>query len=149
MKRMMILVIVVFGLMVSHSWSGENIQQSVIDWKLLSDNLVHAIKTPNEGLQISAMQLIIRYTPYLNVKEAKSNLEEIFWTSEDPRLRILAIVTLYSVDTSLTVFLINRRRNFEKNKKVLALCQLILKAHYLRQSDRMSSERIQVLTRVE
>ena len=69
------------------------------DWNTFSDNLVKALQSDNDGLKISAMQLIIKYGDKVWVHDATFQVYQIFKEHENPRMRQLALVTLYKMNS--------------------------------------------------
>lgn len=69
-------------------------------WRAFSQNLINALNSGNEGLQISAMQLVIKHADKVWVHEAAYSIYQIFCNHENPRVRQLALVTLYNINNS-------------------------------------------------
>jgi len=69
-------------------------------WRAFSDNLINALKSGNEGLQISAMQLVVTHADNVWVHDAVYDIYQIFCNNENPRVRQLALVTLYRIQNN-------------------------------------------------
>ncbi len=67
------------------------------DWKSFSKQLVKSVKSENEGVRISAMQQIIRFSDSVKVTSARYVVMEKFLTAKDRGVRQLALVTLYKI----------------------------------------------------
>jgi hypothetical protein len=74
--------------------------QAEDQWLTFSDNLINALKSGNEGLQISAMQLVVRHADNVWVHEAAYDIYQIFCNHENQRVRQLALVTLYKIQNN-------------------------------------------------
>jgi hypothetical protein len=66
-------------------------------WRAFSDNLIKALQSGNEGLQISALQLVNKHADKVWVHEAAYDIYQIFCNHENRRVRQLALVTLYRI----------------------------------------------------
>lgn len=86
-----------------------------VDWKAYSKSLVKAVKSSNEGVKFSAMQQIIRYADKVSVSPARYEVMDIFLTSNNRQVRRLALVTLYKINNSLDMGLLERQIKFEKD----------------------------------
>jgi len=69
------------------------------DWNTFSDNLVQALQSDNDGLKISAMQLIIKHGDKVWVHDATFQVYQIFKEHENARMRQLALVTLHKINS--------------------------------------------------
>ena len=99
---------------------------SKTDWNVYSKNLVTALKSDNLGLQVSAMQQVIKYKDYINVDRAALDLVRIYRRHKDDRMRQLALVTLYSAKNDWAMGIIKRDFNFECCPKVKRLMAAML-----------------------
>ena len=93
-------------------------QTREINWNAFSKNLVIAIKSGNPGLQQSAMQHIIQYADNLNVKDAVWDLSRIMRFNDNCRVRRLAMVTLYKINTDKALGYLTQNLKFEKDQGV-------------------------------
>jgi hypothetical protein len=67
------------------------------EWNTFSDNLIQALKSENDGLKASAMQLIIKHADRVWVHEAAYEVYKIYRNHENDKMRQLALVTLYKM----------------------------------------------------
>lgn len=88
-------------------------------WNVFSKNIVKAIKSPNEGLRLSAMGMIIRYGDSLNVEDAVYDIMRLFRSHKDVRVRRLALVTLHKIQNKWVIYFLKRNQKFEKNEGIL------------------------------
>lgn len=101
-----------------------------VNWEAFGKNLVKAIQSDNEGLQQSAMCMIIRYADYLNVKDARFDIVRIFRSHKNPRVRQLAMVTLYQMKDGWAMYFLKRNIKFEKDECILKQNCCIVNAYY-------------------
>ncbi len=73
-------------------------QEGKVDWEMFGENLMWGLTSENEGLQRSAMQFIIKYADSLDINEASPDVYQIFSSHENPKVRQLALVTLYKMN---------------------------------------------------
>ncbi len=93
MKKLITLSLVfVFVFMFSNAFASD-------EWETFSDNLVQALQSENDGLKISAMQLIIKHGDKVWVHDATFQVYQIFKEHENPRMRQLALVTLNKINS--------------------------------------------------
>jgi hypothetical protein len=119
MKHPQYLILILLIALVSFSWSQEGIQNTEADWTAFSKNLVRALGTSNEGLQISAMSMVVRYGEYLDVNDAVFNVVRIFRNSKNPKIRQLALVTLHKMQNKWAMGFLKRNLKFEENETIL------------------------------
>ena len=67
------------------------------EWNTFSDNLIQALRSDNDGLKASAMQMIVKYPGKLWVHEAAYDIYVIFREHPNEKMRQLALVTLYKM----------------------------------------------------
>lgn len=127
MKRLshtltLILTFVIF-LSFSNLFADEPQELKNCDWSKFSECLIKAIKSENEGVKLSAMQLMIRHSDKVEVAEARYEVMDLFFNSEKQNVRRLALVTLNSINHPLDMGLLQRQLKFEDDpviKKHLA-----------------------------
>lgn len=100
-KVVTISLVFVFAFMFSNAIASD-------EWNTFSDNLVQALQSNNDGLKVSAMQLIIKHADKVWVQDATFQLYQIFKNHENPRMRQLALVTL---DKIKSTWFMNELRN--------------------------------------
>lgn len=129
MKRVA-MILALIGLLVGSSVFAANDDWEKLvaktDWKAYSKNLVAALKSDNLGLQVSAMQQVIKYKDYLDVDRAVLDLVRVYRRHKDDRMRQLALVTLYSMKNDWAMGIVKRDFNFECCPKVKKLMAVIL-----------------------
>ena len=112
-----------------------------VNWDVLSENLVHALKSDNSGLQQSAMRLIIQYADHVHVDAAIFNLMRLYRQNDDSKVRQLALVTLYKIGNTYAMDFVKRNLKYETDQKVIKLSNAILN-DYNRLASTESSEAI-------
>lgn len=105
------------------------VQAQQTDWEAFGKNLVKAIQTGNAGLQQSAMQLIIRHADNLDVDAAGLDILHIFRKSDNPKVRQLAMVTLFKMQHKYAMFYLKRNLAFEKDECIRKQCCCILQEY--------------------
>lgn len=99
---------------------------STVDWEAFSTNLVHALASDNDGLHVSAMQLIIKYGDRLDVNRARFDVMRLYRDHEDDRVRRMAVVTLGTMQNGWALGFLTRSIDFEKNPAVRHTMQAVL-----------------------
>lgn len=85
------------------------------NWNHFSVNLEKALKTPNLGLQQSAMRLVIKYGNKLDVKNALSDVVALYMNHQDEQVRDLALLTIYRMDSQKAMELLDERHDIDYN----------------------------------
>lgn len=116
-------------------------------WEAFSKNLIRALESTNEGLQISAMRMIIRYSDNLDVKDAAFDLVRIFRNHHDQRVRRLAMVTLYHIQNDWAMYFLKRNRQFEKDKTILRQSCCIVNAYYRKHKSTSDNEQLHLISK--
>ncbi len=112
-----------------------------VDWDAFSENLVKAIQSDNEGLQRSAMGMIIRYAEYLNVKDARFDVVRIFRSHKNSKVRQLAMVTLYHMKDDWAMYFLKRNIKFEKDECIRKHCCCIVNSFYAEKEAKKAKKR--------
>jgi len=86
-----------------------------IDWDKFSKSLVKALQSNNEGVQLSAMQLVIKYGDKVDVSAARYRVMDIFMKHKDQKVRQLALVTSYVIHNPFDLGLLERQLKFEED----------------------------------
>jgi len=98
-------------------WAGlVQAQTRDVNWDAFSTNLIKAIKSGHPGLQQSAMQRIIQYADNLDVEDAVWTISQILRFDDDYRVRRLAMVTLYKINSDKALAYIGQNLKFEKDQ---------------------------------
>lgn len=97
-----------------------------VDWSCFSKNLVIALQSDNEGLKCSAMQLVIRHHENLDVSAAVWDVMTVFRNHPNPRMRMLALVTLHHMKHSRAMFILKRNLKFEKDPAIARMNRCVV-----------------------
>ena len=97
-----------------------------IDWQAFSTNLIKAIKSSNEGLQLSAMQQVIRSSDSLDVVLARYVVMDVFMNHKDQQVRQLALATLSKIDNPMDIGLLELHYKWEKNETIKKMINNVL-----------------------
>ena len=117
-------------LVITFSFSVANAQTQDVNWEAFSKNLVKALKSDNEGLQLSAMGMIVRYGDQLDVDEAVFDIVRVFRLHDNSRVRILAMVTLHKMQNEWAMYYLKRNMEFESDECVKKQCCRIVNTYY-------------------
>lgn len=93
------------------------------EWNTFSDNLVQALRSDNDGLKASAMQMIIKHEGKVWVHDAAYDVYVIFKEHENPKMRQLALVALYKMQNDW--FLESIKDDFEEETNPAIRHQLL------------------------
>ena len=93
------------------------------EWNTFSDNLVQALRSDNDGLKASAMQMIIKHQGKVWVHEAAYDIYVIFKEHENAKMRQLALVALYKMQNDW--FLDSIKADFEEETNPAIRHQLL------------------------
>jgi hypothetical protein len=107
-----------------------NAQDHEVNWEAFSKNLVKALATDNEGLQLSAMGMIIRYSDRLDVDDAVFDIIRVYRLNKNHRIRILAMITLHKIQNDWAMYYLRRSMEFETDERVQKQCFRILNTYY-------------------
>ena len=115
MKRSLIVVLFLVFAGAQLVWSGTNEMNANTDWEVFSKNLVKAVQSDNEGLKVSAMQQIIRYSDNLDVSAAACDIVKIYRNHKNDRVRQLALVTIYKMQNKWAINCLRTAVRYEKS----------------------------------
>ena len=127
------------------SLNQANAQERDVNWDAFSKNLVKALATDNEGLQLSAMGMIIRYGENLDVDEAVFDIIRIYRLNKNHRIRILAMISLHKMQNDWAMYYLRRSMQFESDERVQKQCCRILKTYDANQKKVEERERQELL----
>ena len=85
-----LLVILVF----STGFAGEE----DVDLNKLNEGLVMAVRSDHEGLQLSALMLIIEHSDKLKVDQLSNDIYNIYSSHENDKFRQLALIALHKMN---------------------------------------------------
>lgn len=88
------------------------------DWCKFSECLVKSVNSDNEGVRLCAMRLIIRHADRLDVNDARYAVMDVFMNHKDPKVRQLAMVTLYKINHPLDMGLLELQLKFEEDPMI-------------------------------
>lgn len=104
---LIIIGVIIFGLQAANG--------SEINWKGFSKNLIKALKSDNPGLQQSAMQMVIRYGDWLDVKEAEFDVMRVFRNHKNQSVRQLALTALVNMNSKWAIGFLRTQIEFESD----------------------------------
>lgn len=90
------------------------------DWDTFSQNLVAGLQDGNEGVKLSALQMIIRYGDHLDVRAAEFEVVRLFRGHEDRQVRRLAAVACSRLKSDWAMGFLRMSEAFEKDDRVQA-----------------------------
>jgi len=122
--KLFVLLVVLMAFGLQDAYSGE------AKWDNFSKNLVIALKSDNEGLRRSAMNLIVRYGESLNVDEAVFDVVQIFRYSDNQKERRLALIALYKMQNDWSMYFLKRHMKFEDNPTLKHQIAVIVQEYY-------------------
>lgn len=134
MRRPIILILILLIVFNSLIWGEDAVQNTKVNWTAFSRNLVKAIATQNDGLRISALSMIVKYSENLDVDDAVFDIVWIFRNSNDTRVRQLALVTLHKMENSWAMDFLKRNLKFEENETIRNQSFCIVKDYYAKKS---------------
>ena len=117
MKRTFIILTVFVFVISLFSFSGLYAKETP-DWESFSKNLVKALKSSNEGLQVSAMQLVIKYGEKVDVDDAVLDLVKLYRNHKDVRVRQIALVTINVIGNDWAIGIVKRDFAFENSQRI-------------------------------
>ncbi|RMH80093.1 MAG: hypothetical protein D6681_18830 [Calditrichaeota bacterium] len=89
------------------------------DWKTFNKNLIQALRSGNEGLQMSALQLIIEHAPRVDMEEPLYDVMRIYRNHSSVQMRRLAFVALTKIDNSQVRYFLKRQLRFESDPVII------------------------------
>jgi hypothetical protein len=95
------------------AFSGEQAETNQVNWNAFSKNLVKAISSDNEGLQRSAMRLIIHHAENVNVDQAVFDLVRIYRSNKNEKVRQMVVVALYRIQNKWAMDFLKHDLKFE------------------------------------
>lgn len=87
-------------------------------WEAFSENLITALGSENEGLQVEAMRLAIQYASEVDVRAARFDLMRLYRDHENEAVRRMAVVTLGTTGDGWAMGFLRRSVQFEKSPSV-------------------------------
>ena len=90
------------------------------DWSVFSENLVAGLQGDNEGVKLSALQMIVRYGKHLDVRDSQFEVVELFRSHPDRQVRRLAAIACRELKSEWAVGFLRMSEPFEKDERVRA-----------------------------
>ena len=134
MRRPTLLMLILLIVFTSLTWGENAVQNTKVNWTAFSRNLVKAIATENDGLRISALSMVVKYSENLDVDDAVFDIVWIFRNSKDIRVRQLALVTLHKMKNHWAMDFLKRNLKFEENETIRNQSYCIVKEYYAKNS---------------
>ena len=99
---------------------------SISDWKNFSKNLTNAVKSENIGLQISAMQMVIKYSDKVDIDNSVINLVRLYRSQKDEKIRQIALVTIHAIQNDWALGIVKRDLRSETSPKIKKLMAAVI-----------------------
>ena len=96
------------------------------DWHNFSKNLEGAVKSENMGLQVSAMQMVIKYSDKVTINNSVTNLVRVYRSDPNERFRQLALVTIHAIQNDWALGIVERDLGFERSPKIKKLMTAVI-----------------------
>ncbi len=98
------------------------------DWNAFSQNLVAALAGDNEGVKLSALQMIVRHGERLDVRAAQFDVVRLVRGHPDRRVRRLAAVACGCLKSRWAIGFLRQSEPFEKDDQVRATMRSLVTA---------------------
>jgi hypothetical protein len=102
---------------------------SEADWEAFSENLIAGLRSDNDGLRASALQMIVRYGDRLDMSEAAFDVVRLYRDHEDERVRRLAAVTCTKLKSKWAVSFLRMSEPFERSESIQHTIRALLAEH--------------------
>ena len=99
------------------------------DYEAFSKNLVKALKSDNQGLQVSAMEKVIRYGTAVNVDGAVLDIVRVYRTNKNEQFRQLALAAIHAMQNEWALGIVQRDYRFERNPKIKRMMAAVITAN--------------------
>lgn len=99
-------------------WPTPQPTWSEADWSAFSRNLVAGLAGDNEGLKLSALQLIVEHGDRLDVRAAEFDVIRLFQDHRDQRVRRLAAVACSRLKSGWAMGFLRMSEPFERDAHV-------------------------------
>ena len=104
------------------------VDSQAADNKTFSKNLVKALKSDNQGLQVSALQLVVKYGKKVDVEDATLGVVRIYRRSNNEQFRQLALAAIHASQNDWAISVVARDYQFETNPKIKKMMAAVLSA---------------------
>lgn len=105
------------------------VNSQATDYEAFSKNLVKALKSDNQGLQVSAMQQVIKYGKKVDVKDATLDIVRVYRRSNNEKFRQLALAAINAMQSEWALGIVKRDYQFETNPKIKKMMAAVLNAN--------------------
>lgn len=112
-------------------WPTPRPTWSEADWSAFSENLVAGLASDNEGLKLSALQLIVEHGERLDVRAAEFDVIRLFQDHHDQRVRRLAAVACSHLKSGWAMGFLRMSEPFERDARVRATLRSIVRSQAL------------------
>lgn len=106
---------VILAVLAMFTFNAFATEESEAKWDDFSKNLVKALTSENNGIQKSAMQMVIKHGDKVDVNDAAYDVLYVFRTDENQKVRQLALSTLAKINNDQVNYLLKRQIKFEAN----------------------------------
>lgn len=104
---------VILAVLAMFTFNAFATEESEAKWDDFSKNLVKALTSENNGIQKSAMQMVIKHGDKVDVNDAAYDVLYVFRTDENQKVRQLALSTLAKINNDQVNYLLERQIKFE------------------------------------
>ena len=111
----------------THPWPTPDASWVEADWAAFSENLVVGLASDNEGLKLSALQMIVRYGDHLDVQAAAFDVVRMFQDHRDQRVRRMAAVACSRLKSGWAMGFLRMSEPFERDARVRTTLQSIVR----------------------
>ena len=112
-------------------WPTPQPTSSETDWSAFSENLVVGLAGDNEGLKLSALQLIVEHGDRLDVRAAEFDVVRLFQNRHDQRVRRLAAVACSRLKSDWAMGFLRMAEPFERDARVRTTLRSIVRTQTL------------------
>lgn len=97
--------------------AASNVLAKDADWKKLSDGIRMALISDNEGVQQSALRMVIKYGKNLDIEDSVQEMIRIYRSQSDEQLRRLVLLAIYQIDEKQALQLLSEQLDRETQTK--------------------------------
>lgn len=99
-------------------------------WAAFNKNLVHALQSDIDGVQLAAVQLVIKYGDQVDVDDAVFDVVRLYRDNADDDVRRMAVVALGKMQHPWAMDLLKRSLRFEKTPTVRKTLHAVVAEYY-------------------
>ena len=108
---------------------AEIVAVSAAQWHTFSKHLTEALTSEHEGVQVAAMQLVIRYGKLVDVRSAVPEVMRLYREHADDDVRRMAVVALGQMNSRRAVGFLRLSEDFEPNETVRRTIHAVVARH--------------------